>query len=52
MGVKPGDKLIVTVHGEEMMVMKRPAKFHKAIEGLFRGVYGPDYLKKERESWR
>ncbi len=52
LGLKAGDKLLITVHAGEMMVMKRPAKYHKAIEGLMRGVYGPEYLKKERESWR
>lgn len=49
LGLKPGDKLIVSVHREELKVMKRPAQYHKAIEGLMRGVC-PDYLKKERES--
>jgi AbrB family looped-hinge helix DNA binding protein len=51
LGVKAGDKLLVSVHDGKMMILERPLKFHKAIEGLMRGVYGPDYLKKERESW-
>jgi AbrB family looped-hinge helix DNA binding protein len=52
LGVKPGDKLLVTVLDGEVTVMKRPAKFHLAIEGLMRGLYGDDYLKKERASWK
>ncbi len=52
LGVKAGDKLLVSVHAGEMVVMKRPAKYHLAIEGLMPGGYGPDYLKKERKSWR
>lgn len=52
LGVKAGDKLLVTVHDGKMMVIERPAKYHKAIRGLMRGVYGPDYLRKERDSWR
>jgi AbrB family looped-hinge helix DNA binding protein len=52
LGVKPGDKLLVTVHNGHVTVMKRPAKYHLAIQGLARGIYGPDYLKKERASWK
>jgi AbrB family looped-hinge helix DNA binding protein len=52
LGLKAGDKLLVSVHDGEMMLMKRPAKYHKALRGLLPpGFYGPDYLKKERESW-
>jgi len=51
--VKPGDKLLVTVHNGEVMVMKRPAKYHLAIQGLVpQGFYGPDYWKEERASWK
>jgi AbrB family looped-hinge helix DNA binding protein len=52
LGVKPGDKLLVTVLDGEVTIMKRPAKFHLAIRGLLRGVYGDDYLKEERASWK
>jgi AbrB family looped-hinge helix DNA binding protein len=53
LGVKPGDKLLVTVHNGEVMLMKRPAKYHLAIRGLVpQGFYGPDYLKEERASWK
>jgi AbrB family looped-hinge helix DNA binding protein len=53
LGVKPGDKLLITVHKGSVSVMKRPAKYHLAIEGLVPpGFYGPDYLKKERASWK
>jgi AbrB family looped-hinge helix DNA binding protein len=52
LGVKPGEKLLITVHNGKVMVMKRPAKYHLAIQGLARGLYGPDYLKKERDSWK
>lgn len=51
LGIKAGDKLTVTVAGRHLTVMKKPAKHHEAIYGLARGLYGPDYLKKERESW-
>jgi AbrB family looped-hinge helix DNA binding protein len=52
LGLKAGDKLLVSVHDGKVIVMERPAKFHLAIRGLARGIYGPEYLKKERESWK
>jgi AbrB family looped-hinge helix DNA binding protein len=52
LGVKPGDKLLVTVHNGSVTVMKRPAKYHLALRGLARGLYGPDYVKEERASWK
>jgi AbrB family looped-hinge helix DNA binding protein len=53
LGVKPGDKVVITVHDGQVMMMKRPAKYHLALEGLVPiGFYGPDYLKEERASWK
>jgi AbrB family looped-hinge helix DNA binding protein len=52
LGVKPGDKLLITVHDNKVLVIERPVKYHRAIRGLVPGLYGPDYLKKERESWK
>lgn len=48
--LKPGDKLIVSVHGGRIVIMEKPKSYHRAILG--RGSYPKDYLKKERESWR
>lgn len=52
LGVKPGDKLLITVHDGKVMAIERPIKYHLAIRGLLPGLYGPDYLKKERASWK
>ncbi len=51
LGVKAGDKLIVSVSDRKVMVIERPGQHHKALRGMMKGVYPPDYLKKERESW-
>jgi AbrB family looped-hinge helix DNA binding protein len=51
LGVKPGDKLLVVVHGDRVIVLEKPKSHHAAIRGLARGVYPKDYLGKERESW-
>lgn len=48
--LKPGDKVIVRVVGEKVLVLERPKSYHRAILG--RGSYPKDYLKKERASWK
>ena len=49
--VKPGDKLVVVVRGERVIVLQKPQSHHEAIRGLARNVYSSDYLQKERQSW-
>ena len=49
--VKPGDKLVVVVRGDRVIVLKKPKFHHAAIRGLARGVYPSEYLEKERQSW-
>ena len=51
LGVKPGDKLLVVVRGERVIVLEKPKSYHAAIRGLGRGTYPRDYLRKERKSW-
>jgi AbrB family looped-hinge helix DNA binding protein len=51
LGVKPGDKLLVVVHGESVIVLQKPKSHRAAIRGLARGVYSKGYLRKERQSW-
>jgi AbrB family looped-hinge helix DNA binding protein len=48
--LKLGDKLVVRILGEKVLILEKPKSFHRAIRG--RGTYPKDYLKKERESWR
>ncbi len=49
--VKPGDKLVVVVRGDKVIVLQKPKSPHTAIRGLGRGVYSPGYLDRERASW-
>ena len=49
--VKPGDKILVVVRGERVLVLQKPKAHHAAIRGLARGHYPNDHLQKERESW-
>ena len=51
LGVKPGDKLLVVVHGDSLIVIQKPQAYHSAIRGLAKGRYPRGYLQKERQSW-
>ncbi len=50
--LKPGDKVLIVVRGEQLLLLKKPKFHHAAICGIGHGVYPKDYLRKERESWR
>jgi AbrB family looped-hinge helix DNA binding protein len=51
LGVKPGDKILVVVRGDRVIVLQKPKSPHAAIRGLARGRYPEAYLQKERDSW-
>ena len=50
--VKAGDRLLVVVRGDTVILLRKPKKYSKAITGMARGLYPSDYLESERESWR
>jgi AbrB family looped-hinge helix DNA binding protein len=49
--VKAGDKLLVVVRGDRVIVLQKPKTWHAAIRGLGTSQYPDGYLQKERESW-
>jgi AbrB family looped-hinge helix DNA binding protein len=49
--VKAGDRLLVVVRGDTVILLRKPKKYSKAISGIARGLYLSDYLERERESW-
>ena len=51
LGLKPGDRLLVVVRGDSVIVLQKPKAHHSAIRGLGSGLYPTAYLKKERDSW-
>ena len=51
LNLKAGDKLIITVRDHKVVVMEKPKSYSEALRGLARGMYPPDYLKKERADW-
>jgi AbrB family looped-hinge helix DNA binding protein len=51
LGVKPGDKLLVVAKDGKVLIMHRPKSFARAIKGIARGLYPPNYIERERKSW-
>jgi AbrB family looped-hinge helix DNA binding protein len=51
LGLKPGDKLLVTVLGDRVVIIQKPKSHAKAFHGIARGLCPEDYLRKERDSW-
>jgi AbrB family looped-hinge helix DNA binding protein len=51
LGIKPGDKLLVVVRGDTVIVLQKPKAYHSAIRGRAAGAYSESYLVKERRSW-
>ena len=51
LGVNAGDKLLVVVHGDRVIVLQKPKVHHTAIRGLGKGAYPGGYVQKERQSW-
>jgi AbrB family looped-hinge helix DNA binding protein len=51
MGVKVGDELLVVVKDHLTVVMPKPKRYVKTLQGLAKGTYPSGYLKRERRSW-
>ncbi len=49
--LKPGDKILVVVRGERVLVLQKPKSYHAAIRGLAHGLYSNRHLAMERQSW-
>ena len=49
--VKAGDKLLVVVRGDIVILLPKPKKYSKAIAGIAKGLYPSNYLTGERENW-
>ena len=49
--VKAGDKLLVVVRGDRVIVLEKPKRYHAAVRGVASGAFPRGYLKKERKSW-
>ncbi|MGA8431881.1 MAG: AbrB/MazE/SpoVT family DNA-binding domain-containing protein [Candidatus Sulfotelmatobacter sp.] len=52
LNLKAGDKVIVSVQGERVIVLEKPKSYADAIRGIARKTYPKNYLRKERRSWK
>lgn len=50
MGVR-GDELLVVVKDDLTLIMPKPKRYVRALQGLAKGAYPRHYLKRERRSW-
>jgi AbrB family looped-hinge helix DNA binding protein len=51
LGLKAGDKLLVVVRADRVIVLRKPKSHQKALRGLARTAYPTGYLRRERRSW-
>jgi len=51
LGVHAGDKLLVVVRGNTVVILPRPRSWTKALRGLAGSAYPADHLDRERASW-
>ena len=51
LGLKAGNKVLVVVRGDTVIMLRKPKSHHTALRGVARGTYPSDYLEKERKSW-
>lgn len=56
LGLAAGDRLLVVVQGNSIVLVPRPRNYTKHLRGLhkevWRGVDVPAYLREERKGWR
>jgi len=51
LGIRPGQKIMVVVRGNAVILMPKPDSHQSAIRGLSRGAFSSDHLERERQSW-
>jgi AbrB family looped-hinge helix DNA binding protein len=51
LGLKAGDKILIVVCGEKVLILEKPKSHAAAMRGLARNVYPRNYLRRERQSW-
>jgi AbrB family looped-hinge helix DNA binding protein len=51
LNIKAGDRVLVVVRNGTVILLPKPKRYSKSLRGIARGLYPPDYLGRERESW-
>lgn len=58
LGLKEGQKLMVEIENDRIVMTIRPESLTQALRGVTRGLYGKNageadkYIEKERETWQ
>jgi len=58
LGLEPGDRLVVRLEDQRIVLKPRPRDWVEYYQGRLRGVYGntkeeiDEYVRRERASWR
>ncbi len=50
--LKAGDRLLLVVRGDMVILLPKPKNHATAILGIGRGVYSKDHVETERGTWR
>jgi len=51
MHLKGKDELVIVVKGNITVIMPKPDSYRRDLAGSGKGIYGGEYLRKERKSW-
>lgn len=51
MDLRAGDRLLVVVRGQTVILMRKPKSYSRAITGLAGDSYPAEYLEGERANW-
>ena len=51
LGISPGDKLLIVVRVDSVVILPRPRSFTKALRGLVKPAAAENYLAQDRASW-
>lgn len=49
--VKAGDRLLVVVRDETVILLPKPKDYAQALRGIGKGLYPLHHLTRERQSW-
>ena len=49
--LKPGDKILIVVREDRVLVLQKPRSHAAAIRGVGRSSYPEGYVEKERDGW-
>ncbi|MFC2173832.1 AbrB/MazE/SpoVT family DNA-binding domain-containing protein [Acidobacteriota bacterium] len=52
MKLKGRDELLIIVKNGLTIIIPKPESYCQAVSALGKGVYGKEYLKRERRSWQ